>query len=291
MTQTNRTPSIETIADALCTQMDMELISMTAENPLQKALKSHRIVKRVFIQLNKTGSQFPFSSIEEEIHFFKHTLPKLWADLIYYTELYFLELKRPLTGNEKIESYLKDILNFYRQYFERHQQFYNYYRTEKTYHDLAYFSKSAADKEMLPPEEIIDSDSASFIGSVYSFKRAKFIALERLIEQIHFDIHCLNHPQLELVKSSELRWTDSKVALIELAYAIQSKGALNNGNSDVKTIISGLQHLFQIDLGNYYAVYNQNIRLRKKNRTDYLSQLMGALEKRMDDADEHPRFK
>jgi len=291
MTNTNISLSISTIADALFTQMDQELASITAENPLQKALNAHEVVKRAFRQLKKSSSQYPFSSQQEEIHFLKHTLPKLWAELIYYTELYLLEQKRPLTGSEKTETYLKDILNVYRQFFERHQQFYNYCRMEKTHLDKTYFCSNGADMGILPPEEILDSDSGSFLGTTYSFRRAKFIALERLINQIEFDIHCLHHPQMDLIKSSELRWTDSKAALIELAYAIQSKGSLNNGNVDVKTIITGLQHLFQIDLGNYYAVYNQNIRLRKKDRTGYLSQLILAMEKRMDDADEHPRFK
>jgi len=79
------------------------------------------------------------------------------------------------------------------------------------------------------------------------------------------------------------------VHLIELAYALQAVGSINQGHTDVKTIIQGLEGLFQIQLGNYYGVFNQNIRTRTKNRTEYLDQLKTAVIKRMDDSDENPR--
>lgn len=114
-----------------------------------------------------------------------------------------------------------------------------------------------------------------------------------VLEHIRKEIHALEHP-LPKTKSPQtagLKWTDASAALIELAYALQSSGSINHGNVDVKTIITILEELFQTDTGNYYSVYNQNIRIRKKNRTIYLNKIRVALENRMNESDENPRFK
>ncbi|WP_057940545.1 RteC domain-containing protein [Algoriphagus resistens] len=79
-------------------------------------------------------------------------------------------------------------------------------------------------------------------------------------------------------------WTDSKSALIELAYALHSRGAVNHGKSDVKAIITLMETLFNIQVGNFYRTF-QSMRGRKKNRTIFLDSLKESLVKRMDETD------
>ncbi|MEG2391707.1 MAG: RteC domain-containing protein, partial [Pseudomonas sp.] len=50
-------------------------------------------------------------------------------------------------------------------------------------------------------------------------------------------------------------WTDPKNAAVELGYAIYAKGSLNNGNVDIKEIMTYLESSFNIDLGDYYRTY------------------------------------
>jgi hypothetical protein len=62
----------------------------------------------------------------------------------------------------------------------------------------------------------------------------------------------------------KLKWTASKASLIELLYALQTSGSFNNGSIDLKSLATSLENLFDIDLGNYYRVF-QEIRIRKQS--------------------------
>lgn len=44
-------------------------------------------------------------------------------------------------------------------------------------------------------------------------------------------------------------WTGSKVALIELLYALHTEGVFNNGASDLKDVVEYFETTFNIDLG------------------------------------------
>ena len=81
-----------------------------------------------------------------------------------------------------------------------------------------------------------------------------------------------------------------KSALVELLYALQSAGSCNNGDIDLKQLANHFEHLFNIDLGNYYRIF-QEMRIRKMNRTTFLDQLKARLIQRMDETDETPKFK
>ncbi len=95
---------------------------------------------------------------------------------------------------------------------------------------------------------------------------------------------------VNLALQSSINWTGSKVSLVELLYALQSAGSCNNGNIDLKQLAKHFECIFNIDLGNYYRVF-QEMRIRKINRTTFLDHLKTRLVQRMDEADENPKFK
>ncbi len=83
---------------------------------------------------------------------------------------------------------------------------------------------------------------------------------------------------------SNLKWTGSKVAAVELGYALESSRFINRGNADIKEIMLLIETCFNIDLGEYYRTYI-SIKQRKKDRTPFLQSLMDSLNKRMDEDD------
>lgn len=89
-------------------------------------------------------------------------------------------------------------------------------------------------------------------------------------------------------RTHKLHWTGSKASLIELVYALQCGGVFNNGNADLKQIATYFEQAFDVELGNYYRVF-QDFRIRKNSRTQFIDELKKVLEKRMDDTDEHPK--
>jgi hypothetical protein len=63
---------------------------------------------------------------------------------------------------------------------------------------------------------------------------------------------------------------------------------INGGSVDLKNLTTSLGNSFNIDLGNYYRVF-QEIRIRKQSQTTFLDQQEDQLLKRMDDSDENPK--
>ncbi|HZK98144.1 MAG TPA: RteC domain-containing protein [Prolixibacteraceae bacterium] len=70
----------------------------------------------------------------------------------------------------------------------------------------------------------------------------------------------------ENIINSKLFWSESKIALIELIYAIYSTGAVNHGVTDIKVLKEVFEKIFHIELGDLYHSFAE-MRMRKKDRT------------------------
>lgn len=86
-------------------------------------------------------------------------------------------------------------------------------------------------------------------------------------------------------KQSRLFWTANKTDLIELIYALQSSGAINSGTADIKEVASACEHIFNIDLGDFYRTFLE-IKSRKINQTKFIDNIKESLLKRIEDSDE-----
>lgn len=278
---------MEATANLIFMEMVEKLDNLQPNNILERAESSYNIVKDSITRLNNFMEQHRFENLEEEINYFKCIRPKLLREKIYYAELYFLESRKPIKDKQSIEQYLNDQLKSNYQYFDRNRAFYNYYRRGQTHQDQILFV-SIAESALLPTEGAIEKDS--YLSQGPSFILARLQALEILNSYIQNEINVLNNSSSVNNEPGALIWTLPKVTLIELIYALASVGAFNHGKADLKTIVNTFQDSFSIQLGNYYAVFQQNIRIRKKSRTTFLDNLKEYVERRMDESDENPRF-
>lgn len=265
-------------------------ISRTVENSLQQAERSYHAVELSLQRLKEQVLNYTFKDKEEEIQFFKETKPRFLKELIYFAELYYIEAGRPVSSRDDLCLYFKYVMESIRLFMERNQAFYNYCRTGKTHSDESYFLRGVQDVP-LPPEYSLDMDLR--FSTIHSIKLSRLYAYEMLNEYLLAQIDAISNPvpatanrQPVRKQQTDTTWTDPKVDLIELAYAIYARGSVNHGKAEVRHLISALEYTFNIELGNYYAVFQQNIRLRKKNRTNCLDQLKEYLERRMDDLDD-----
>jgi RteC protein len=81
---------------------------------------------------------------------------------------------------------------------------------------------------------------------------------------------------------SGLVFTAPKVYLNELGYAMKAHGSFNNGNAPVHKILSALEKMANVDLGNTSRTFQQ-ILARKMGYTKYLDSLKLSLNERIDD--------
>lgn len=259
-------------------------VAMQAENGLQMAERSCQIIQTTIRKLKKFIHNYTFKDQEEEILFFKEIKPQFIRELIYFTELFYIEANKPIGDRIILEDYYRQIIHRNRIYFERNQALYVYYRSGKTINDSLYFLRES-DEEPMHPEYMLDMDLR--FSTIHSFKLSKLQAFENLQNYLNNAISLLDHPgglKSSKDEKAKNRWTDSKAALIELVYAMHSRGSINNGKGDLKQIVSDLESFFNIQVGNFYRTF-QSMRIRKKNRTVYLDTLKESLERRMDESD------
>lgn len=266
----------------------LDEIAVTSANMLQRAERSYTAIRLSLQKLKAFILSYTFKDQQEEIFFFKVIKPQFLKELIYYRKIFYIEADKPLGDKEALTAHYKQETVRINLFIERNHNFYIYYRMGKSDNDEQYFVRMSNGSEPLP-EYSLDIDPQ--FCTIHSLKLAKMEACEMLNEYLLSELYAIHHPlsphdAASIKTRPDTTWTDPKVDLIELGYSIQSRGSVNHGKADVKLIMTALEHVFNVSTGNYYAVFQQNIRIRKKNRTIYLDGLKDSLEKRMDDSDE-----
>ncbi len=268
-------------------QTVLQEIADTSENNLQAAERSYQVVQRYLQKLKEFILSRGFKDKAEEIHFFKYLKPLYLKQLIYFKEVFHLEAGLPLADEHLVQQYYKQFTERINGFFERNHRFYIYHRTGKTDQDEVFFTRGANHGTLLP-EYILDIDPE--FSTLYSFKLAKILAYEKLNAYIRHAIHQQVNGSSQTGASElaqvSLPWTDKKTGLIEILYALQSMGSLNNSKAELRQIARLFEVAFHIDLGNYSRAF-QEIRLRKKGRAQFLDRMKEMLIKRMDEADEY----
>jgi hypothetical protein len=98
----------------------------------------------------------------------------------------------------------------------------------------------------------------------------------------------IRHPELKESHTSGKFpigvWTDNKIDLIELVYAIAHARSIDNGKVSIKAIKEGFELVFGIDLGNPHDRLD-DISNRKGTRPRYLLRLYDGFNELLDSMD------
>ncbi|MFY0255294.1 RteC domain-containing protein [Chitinophaga sp. 30R24] len=268
----------------------LELLDDENLEPIEYSSRGISITQGTMERLKQYILENRFEDEQSEIHFFKEVKPMFMSKLIYHCKMYDLEVKRPLKIDHlNQEKFLKHEIRRVQKHYKRHHEVYSYYKSGATHLDRQYFLRQ-------PGSMFFFQDTFIIIDSAFQTTHdnliSEFIANEFYCKYLYTLLEGDSKPALQKqVPTSEksLNWTASKAALIELIYALYSAGALNNGNVDVKDIANYFSKMLNIDVGNIYRTF-QEIRLRKKSRTQFLQHLIERIESRMNFWDENPRL-
>lgn len=281
-----------TSIEAFVSQLEQELLAIEQgdNSHLEQCKLCMDCIQQTLIALNEHVTLHPLGSVEEKIQLHKSILPKVNAHLIYFIKVFEIETALPKNALFARKKYYHRQLRTINRFFDYNKKLYQYYKSGDTRLDAQLFSDAPLQLE-LALEEYAFVPGHSF-SSCQSSRLARIIAYERVQSYIHIALAELNDSRPSPVYSgstdNSVRWTEQKASLIELAYALQSRGCINNGRLTIKEVVQLLEQVFQIDLGNFYRVFiGQRIR---KNRTVFLDTLKECLTKKMDEEDENPRM-
>jgi hypothetical protein len=265
----------------------LNFIDLEIDDQIKKCEQAITVILKSINELKKAATKTNFKSKSEEIQFFKEVKPLFTSKLIYFNLVYRIEMKKPNGGNKILKKYYNNELLKLKAFFDNELEFYQYYRSGSTYLDYKYFLRGEVDIKLALDSYYFESDM-SFATS-HDFKVATILANDLIELYLENQLLMLenneNSEKSQRKPNVKLTWTGSKVALIELIYALHTEGVFNNGAADLKDIAEYFEHTFEIDLGQYRRVFLE-IRARKNDRTKFLTTLNDSLQKRMENSDD-----
>lgn len=265
----------------------LNFIDLEIDDQIKKCEQAITVILKSINELKKVATKTNFKSKSEEIQFFKEVKPLFTSKLIYFNLVYRIEMKKPNGGNKILKKYYNNELLKLKAFFDNELEFYQYFRSGSTYLDYKYFLRGEFDIKLALDSYYFESDM-SFATS-HDFKVATILANDLIELYLENQLLMLenneNSEKSQRKPNVKLTWTGSKVALIELIYALHTEGVFNNGAADLKDIAEYFEHTFEIDLGQYRRVFLE-IRARKSDRTKFLTTLNDSLQKRMENSDD-----
>lgn len=265
----------------------LNFIDLEIDDQIKKCEQAITIILKSINELKKLIGKNNFKSKSEEIMFFKEIKPLFTSKFIYFNRVYKIEMKKPNGGNRILKKYYNNELLKLKAFFDNELEFYQYFRSGSTYLDYKYFLRGEFDIKLALDSYYFESDM-SFATS-HDFKVATILANDLIELYLENQLLMLenneNSEKSQRKPNVKLTWTGSKVALIELIYALHTEGVFNNGAADLKDIAEYFEHTFEIDLGQYRRVFLE-IRARKSDRTKFLTTLNDSLQKRMENSDD-----
>jgi hypothetical protein len=255
-------------------------VAINGDSLAEQYKSSILLCKKAMTKLKNYISSYSFESVEDEIHFFKVIKPQFYSKYIYFINVYNFIMQKPTGSDDFVKDYINYELTDLKRFFEHNHSFYQYYRSGSTLMDQVYFTRGGFDVHV----ELEDFEEDELYSTSHDYKLSKIIANEKYQDFLNLELQKLveqveEPPQLAL--ELPLTWTFNKTDLVELIYALVALGVFNNGNTEIKSVVSFFQTVFHVDLGQYYHKYT-DITKRKKDRTAFLDKLKLALLRRID---------
>lgn len=277
---------MKTFSKSLLSELNrrLEKIHAEQEEPLEYAENAIKVLISILERVKTFVVSYKFESKNDEIEFFKSIKPQFTHRLIYYNEIYNLETNRPYGGEKVLRKFYSSELDRVKIFFEENIDFYKYYRTGNTYLDKKYFIRGQHDIRLTLDSFYFQADHR--FSTSHDFKVAQIMANDLIQIYIENEIHKIERRSISALSAAKnQKWTGSRVALVELIYALHAEGVFNNGSSDLKDIAGFFESALNVDLGQYHRAFLE-IRARKSDRTKFLNSLKETLVRRMDEVDE-----
>jgi hypothetical protein len=254
--------------------------------PILKAQQSFELSKRALseVKIILTLSRFPNTT--DEIEFFKHVQPAIISKTIYYCLAHRYYQK--LTGfcnDKQIKQMCKKCLELIDAYYSENQTFITYYKSDTCDLDEYYFLRNRVKNFQILDESLAFIEPEFSTG--YDLIAARFLAYTKLRKFYTNELFVLKTkqktPYISTISEMQNKttWTEKKIGLIEIIYAIHTAGCINNGNCELDDIAKSLERCFNIQLGNIYTTYQEIC--ERKNPTQQLDILIKALKSKVSD--------
>jgi hypothetical protein len=275
---------INSIAGSLLDTLKEELKELDYSIPgiLERSKHAIQIISDSISQLKRLIKTSSFDTIEEEVRFFKTIKPGFLSKLIFYQQVYRIWLAVPAGGRELKADYLKKQLKRINTFRRKNMELIKYLDSNSTFLDEYYFSRGRKNYILNPFLSYFDDEFSSQNDHSVSMLLA-YQELSLLLENEINELQALNTiPGKDYTGSPDLQWTDSKIALVELIYALHASRSINNGKTEILELAKFFQNHFSVQIADIYRKYIE-IKNRKINPTKFIDFLSDTLQKKIEE--------
>ncbi len=232
-----------------------------------------QLVKTAIETIEADIERIGFTSSADEIYFFRHVKPHVYAYQIAFTKIRKIELLRLAYSKKEFKGIVKQKLAFIQAHYIDYPEFTRYYSSSSTHDDERYFLRSNRIHLDCFPISYNDNNSTG-----YDLIASYLLAYQFLIN--HFD-QDEKRIQIDL-NQSELLWSLRKVDFVELISGLHAMASINRGENDLKTLCLQLGKVFNIDIKDIYGK-RREIKERKGERFKFIRQMLDTLERDFDE--------
>ncbi len=254
--------------------LELEQLQYSISDHCNRSNRAIQLIRNTLKLFRKSICTTGFENQDDEIKFFKHIKPQVSSYLIFYTHIFEIESKKTILAPEQIKKFIDRKRKEFRYQTYDNLEFVNYYKSGYKHQDKVYFLR---DSEYTPLNQQCSNPFRDpEFTTPYDHVASVILAYELFLKYLDPSDKAIEDNKTHKL----LKWTDSKASLVELIYALNESGAINNGETDIKTICAEFEHIFNFELKDVYSTY-RDITMRKTKTTKFLDKLSVTLEERM----------
>lgn len=257
--------------------IELEEQKLTSENSEIIIQESYHMIEFLMNNLNRAKKEVidnDFSSVKEEIEFFKKVKPNITSKILYYQDVIHMVSLCPSEDSEIKKIYYKKEKEKYCS-LNLDVDFCKYIKAQRTDKDEFFFTRNRSLVSDFTDALFFEVDINFF--TKYSFQLAKIKARRLLMEFISKNLK--EQTDLDyLEKSSSLEWLASKNSLIELIYALHISHSVSHKN--IREIVLVFESVFNVDLGDIHHSFYK-MKFRSNSYTLFLDKLRVSLNNHM----------
>ncbi len=164
-------------------------------------------MRHSFTSQTTTTSTVSFPGEAEEIRFFKEIKPRFFSLLIYYSNVYNIEMRMPVGSTDDKRNHLVRTQEKIRNFFDMNLELYGYYRSGSTHLDHIYFLRGKQDARL--PIDSLNFERDSCFSTCCDFRMAGILANEKeKSEQALITIQTQQEQRVDEQKAAEKREVD-----------------------------------------------------------------------------------
>lgn len=252
-------------------KLKLDEIHTNHKNPIEYAELGIKSSIKAIEKLKTFFNTYTFENNAAEIEFFKTIKPQFASKLIYYNEIYNIEISKPSCSEKIVRKHYKTQKSKLLEFQKENAEFYKYYRSKNTSLDKKYFLRRRHDYRLTLDSSYFQSDYN--FSTSHDYKIAKIHANEKLHEFLNKKVHKRTVGSKPKHIEKRLNWTAPKVALVELIYALHYQGVFSKGNAELKEIITSFETFLNINLGQYHRVFIEIQNRKSIEKSNFLNAL------------------